>query len=101
MAATWGMARRPRSERQLRLQEAQAALKGERAVLKQQQARVAAARRVFDALSRCNCCGVQVPPNGAEEQLCFSCFRQRREQARLELLARSGYGPDGKRLVAA
>ena len=62
---------------------------------------LAAARRVVDALSRCDCCGVQVPPNGAEEQLCFSCFRQRREQARLELLAQHGYGPDGKRLAAA
>ena len=95
------MAQRPRSDRQLRLQEAQAALKGERAVLKQQQARVAAARRELDELSRCDCCGVQVPPNGAEEQLCFSCFKQRREQARVELLARSGYGPDGRRLAAA
>jgi multidrug efflux pump subunit AcrA (membrane-fusion protein) len=87
MAATWGMARRPRTDRQQKL--------------KQQQARVAAARRELDELSRCDCCGVQVPPNGAEEQLCFSCFKQRREQARVELLARSGYGPDGRRLAAA
>jgi multidrug efflux pump subunit AcrA (membrane-fusion protein) len=101
MAATWGMARRPRTDRQQKLQEAQAALKGERAVLKQQQARVAAARRELDELSRCDACGVRVLPCGGEEQLCFSCFRQRREQARLELLARSGYGPDGRRLIAA
>ena len=95
------MARRPRSERQLQLGQALAAFKAEKVLLKQQQARVAAARRVVAAMSLCDCCGVQVPPNGAEEQLCFSCFRQRREQARLELLAQHGYGPDGKRLAAA
>lgn len=94
------MARKPLTPRQLRLQEAQAALKGERAVLKQQQARVAAARRELDELSRCDACGVRVLPCGGE-QLCFSCFRQRHEQARLELLARSGYGPDGRRLGQA
>ena len=83
------------------MQGAQAALKGERAALKQQQARVAAARRVVDELSRCDCCGARVLPCGGEEQLCLDCFRQRREQARVELLARSGYGPDGRRLAAA
>ena len=101
MAATWGMARRPRTDRQQKLDQALAGLRAEKALLKQQQARVAAARSELDELSRCDCCGVQVPPNGAEEQLCFSCFKQRREQARVELLARSGYGPDGRRLAAA
>ena len=95
------MARRPRSERLLQLQGAQAALRGERAALKQQQARVAAARTKLDSLSRCDACGVRVLPCGGEEQLCFSCFRQRREQARLELLAQHGYGADGRRLGQA
>ena len=94
------MARLPRTDRQLQLDQALANLRAEKALLKQQQVRVAAARRVVAAMSLCDCCGVQVPPNGAEEQLCFSCFRQRREQARLELLARHGYSPDGKKLVA-
>ena len=95
------MARRPRSERQLQLDQALANLRAEKALLKQQQTRVAAARRELDELSRCDACGVRVLPCGGEEQLCFSCFRQRREQARLELLARHGYTPDGKKLVAA
>jgi hypothetical protein len=95
------MARRPRSERQLQLQGAQAALKGERAALKQQQARVAAARRVVDELSRCDCCGARVLPCGGEEQLCLDCFRQRREQGRVALLAQHGYGPDGRRIAVA
>ena len=95
------MARRPRSERQLQLDQALANLKAEKVLLKQQQVRVAAARRVVAAMSLCDCCGVQVPPNGAEEQLCFSCFLQRREQARLELLAQHGYGADGRRLGQA
>ena len=95
------MARRPRTDRQLQLDQALANIRAEKALLKQQQVRVAAARRVVAAMSLCDCCGVQVPPNGAEEQLCFSCFKQRREQARVELLARSGYGPDGRRLAAA
>jgi len=95
------MARKPLTPRQLRLQEAQAALKGERTVLKQQQARVAAARRELDELSLCDCCGVKVLPCGAGEQLCLDCFRQRREQARLELLAQHGYSSDGRRLGQA
>ena len=95
------MARRPRSERQLQLDQALANLKVEKAVLKQQQARVAAARTKLDSLSRCDACGVRVLPCGGEEQLCFSCFRQRREQARLELLAQHGYDRCGNRLVQA
>ena len=101
MAATWGMARRPRTDRQQKLDQALAGLRAEKALLKQQQARVAAARRELDELSRCDTCGMRVLPCGGEEQLCFSCFRQRREQARLELLTQHGYGPDGKRLAAA
>ena len=95
------MARRPRSERQLQLDQALAALKGERAVLQQQQARVAAARRELDELGRCDCCGVRVVPCGGEEQLCLDCFRQRREQGRVALLAQHGYGPDGRRIAVA
>ena len=72
--------------------QALANLRAEKALLKQQQVRVAAARRVVAAMSLCECCGVQVPPNGAEEQLCFSCFKQRREQARVELLAQTVVG---------
>jgi len=101
MAATWGMARRPLTPRQLELNQALANLRAAKGLLRAQQARVAAARQVVDALSRCDCCGVQVPPNGGEEELCFSCFRQRREQARLELLAQHGYSSDGKRLGQA
>ena len=95
------MARRPRSERLLQVQVAQAALRGERAALKQQQARVAAARTKLDEPSRCDCCGVRVVPCGSELQLCLPCDIERRQQKRLELLTQHGYGPDGKRLIAA
>ena len=95
------MARRPLTDRQLQLDQALANLKGERAVLKQQQARVAAARTKLDSLSRCDCCGVRVVPCGADEQLCLDCFRQRREQDRVALLAQHGYDRCGKRLGQA
>ena len=56
------MARRPRTERQLQLSQALANLKAEKVLLKQQQARLAAARRELDELSRCDACGVRVMP---------------------------------------
>ena len=56
------MARRPRTERQLQLGHALAAVKAEKVMLKQQQARLAAARRELDELSRCDACGVRVMP---------------------------------------
>ena len=90
------MAQRPRSDRQLRLQEAQAALKGERAVLKQQQARVAAARTKLDSLSRCDACGVRVLPCGGEEQLCFNCSRARAAAERAAIRRAHGW-PDPRR----
>lgn len=95
------MARRPRTERQLQLGQALAAVKAEKALLKQQQARLAAARRELDELSRCDACGVKVMPCGSELQLCLPCDIERRQQKRLELLTQHGYGPDGKRLAAA
>jgi len=90
------MARKPLTPRQLRLQEAQAAFKGERAVLKQQQARVAAARRVVDELSRCDCCGARVLPCGGEEQLCFNCSRARAAAERAAIRRAHGW-PDPRR----
>ena len=101
MAATWGMARRPRTDRQQKLDQALAGLRAEKALLKQQQARVAAARSELDELSRCDACGVRVMPCGSELQLCLPCDIERRQQKRLELLTQHGYGPDGKRLAAA
>jgi len=95
------MARRPRTERQLQLGQALAAVKAEKVLLKQQQARVAAARRVVDALSRCDCCGVRVLPCGGEEQLCPDCAAVQRQQARVALLAQHGYDRCGKRLDQA
>jgi hypothetical protein len=95
------MARRPRTDRQLQLQEALATLKAEKALLKQQQAQLARARRELDELSRCDACGVRVMPCGSELQLCLPCDIERRQQKRVELLSQHGYGPDGKRLIAA
>lgn len=95
------MARRPRTERQMQLGQALAAVKAEKALLKQQQAQLAAARRELDELSRCDACGVRVMPCGSELQLCLPCDIERRQQKRLELLTEHGYGPDGKRLIAA
>lgn len=103
------MARRQVNDRPRRLQAALADLKAEKAGLQRQRARVAAARRVIAALSRCDWCGAAgALVTGQEPQLCRHCSRehfeqmkQRAEQARVELLARHGYGPDGKRIAAA
>jgi hypothetical protein len=95
------MARKPRTERQLQLQEALADLKAERAQLKAQRLRVAAAQRAVDSLSCCDWCGAKVLPCGAELQLCGVCDAEQREQQRVQLLAAHGYGPNGKRLAAA
>ena len=95
------MARRPRTERQLQLSHALAAVKAERVLLKQQQARLAAARRELDELSRCDACGARVLPCGGELQLCIPCDIERRQLKRVEFLAQHGYGPDGKRLAVA
>jgi hypothetical protein len=95
------MARKPRTERQLQLQEALANLKAERALLKAQRLRVVAAQQVVDGLSCCDWCGAKVLPCGAELQLCRGCAADRHEQKRVQLLAKHGYGPDGKRLAAA
>jgi multidrug resistance efflux pump len=95
------MARKRLTDRQLLLQEAQATLKAERAVLKQQQARVAAARRAVDRLSCCDWCGARTMATGLDLQLCFACQRDRAELNRRQLLAQHGYGPDGERIAAA
>lgn len=92
------MARRSLTPRQLQLQEALAQLKVERVALREQQLRVAAARRVVDSLSRCDWCGAKTLATGAELQLCFDCDRQRAALARRELLARYGYAADGSKL---
>jgi hypothetical protein len=95
------MASKPLTHRQQQLQEALAELKTQRALLRQQRARVAAVRRVVDSLSCCDWCGAKVLPCGAELQLCRGCAADQHEQGRLRLLAQHGYGPDGKRLAAA
>lgn len=95
------MARKPRTQRERQLDEALANLRMEKAALKRQQARVAAARRELALLSRCDWCGDKTLPTGAELQLCQSCSKERRERKRVQLLAQHGYGPDGKRLAAA
>jgi hypothetical protein len=94
------MARKPRTERQLLLQEAQAELKAQRALLKAQRLRVADAQRVVDRLSHCDWCGAKVLPAGEELQLCRDCAADHRELRRVQLLAQHGYGRDGKRLAA-
>ena len=102
------MARRPRTDRQLRLQEALATLKAERAALRTirgqaaaQQRRVRAAQQTVDALGVCDWCGAKVLPCGSALQLCPDCAAVQRQQKRLKLLTKHGYGPDGKRLGQA
>lgn len=95
------MARKPRTQRQQQLSDALARLKAEKALLRQQRARVAAARSALDQLSRCDLCGAKTLPTGAELQLCQVCSAEQREIRRVQLLAAHGYGPDGKRLAAA
>ncbi|MCP9940979.1 hypothetical protein KBY70_00990 [Cyanobium sp. ATX 6E8] len=101
------MARRPRSERQLQLDQALANLKVEKAALSTirgqaaaQQRRVSAAQQAVDALGACDWCGTKVLPCGAELQLCRSCSEVERQRQRVKFLAQHGYGPDGKRLAA-
>lgn len=95
------MARKPLTDRQRQLEEALTNLRVEKAALKQQQGRVAAARRALDLLSRCDWCGAKTLPSATELQLCPDCAADRRELNRVQLLAQHGYGPDGKRLAAA
>jgi hypothetical protein len=95
------MARRPQTERQRQLAEVLAELKAEKLVLKQQQRRVAAVRSRLAQLSSCDFCGAKTLPTGCDLQLCPACSAEQREQKRMALLARNGYGPDGKRLAAA
>ena len=95
------MARRPRTQRQQQLDQALAALRGEKAMLKVQRGRVVAARQAVEALSRCDACGAKTLATGADEQLCLDCSAQRRERQRMALLARHGYGADGRRSAAA
>ena len=102
------MARRPRSERQLQLDQALASLKVEKAALRTirgqaaaQQRRVRAAQQAVDALGVCDWCGTKGLPCGAALQLCPDCAANQRKLHRVEILAQHGYGPDGKRLIAA
>lgn len=95
------MARKQLTERQRQLSDALAALKAEKALLKQQQKRVAAARRAVDRLCRCDACGAKVLAVNDARLLCFPCITEQREHKRVALLAQHGYGPDGRRLIAA
>lgn len=95
------MARRPLTERQQQLKRAHQRVAEERKLLREQQRRVAAARRALDALGRCDWCGDRTFPTGAELQLCEDCSKERNQQNRVALLAAHGYGPDGKRLPRA
>lgn len=92
------MAKRNLTPRQAELKLALAELKAEQAALKQQRQRVAMARRVVERLSCCDWCGLKTIATGEELQLCFDCSRHRAAMNRRELLAKFGYGPDGKRL---
>jgi hypothetical protein len=85
------MARKPLTERQLRLQEALANLKTEKTVLKEQRLRVAAAQRVVTQLSRCDGCGVRVQPTGADDQLCLACAVERIKAKRQVIRRAAGY----------
>lgn len=86
------MARRPLSERDRQLRAAQADLNEQRRLLREQRQRVAAAKRVVDALNRCSSCGVQVPPAMGAQVLCWPCTRlqidERRAGARAALPAK-------------
>ena len=95
------MARRPLTERQQQLKLAYQRLALERKALREQQARVRAAKRDLDALGRCDWCGAQTFPYGAELQLCDDCSRELSKRNRIKLLTAHGYGPDGKRLPRA
>jgi hypothetical protein len=95
------MARRPLTERQQQLRLAHQQLALERKLLREQQARVRAAKRDLDALGRCDWCGAQTFPYAAEVLLCDDCGKERNERNRIKLLAAHGYGPDGQRLPRA
>lgn len=92
------MARRPLTERQQQLKLAHQRLAEERKLLREQQRRVAAARRALEALGRCDWCGAQAFPYGAELQLCDDCSKERNEQNRVELLRRYGYDASGRKV---
>lgn len=85
------MTRKRLTERQLQLQAAQAELKEARR-------RAAIAKRRLDELSKCDWCGAKAWAIGMELQLCSACSTRRAKEGRIALLARHGYGPDGKRL---
>ena len=88
------MARRPLSDRDRQLKAALAELAEQQRLLRVQRQRVAAAKRVVDALNRCNSCGAQVPPTAGAEVFCWPCFRkqidERRSANRAALLAKAG-----------
>ena len=52
-------------------------------------------------LGVCDWCGAKGLPCGAALQLCPDCAANQRKLHRVEILAQHGYGPDGKRLIAA
>jgi len=85
------MARKQLTERQRQLSDALAVLKAEKALLREQSLRVAAARHAVDRLCRCDACGAQVLAVDAQPVLCISCITEQREQKRGALLAQHGY----------
>lgn len=89
------------TDRQLRLRAARDELRAAQVQLKQDRQLVAAAKRRLAELSRCDWCGAQTFPYGAELQLCEDCSKERNRLNRIKFLAAHGYGPDGQRLPRA
>ena len=85
------MTRKPLTERQLQLKEAQAQYKEARR-------HAAIAKRRLDELSKCDWCGAKTTATGEQVQLCGRCYMKQLELNRIAVLAKYGYGPDGKRL---
>ena len=89
------MPRRPPTPRELQLRAAEQALRFERAALKRQQAKVAAARKALVKLTSCDHCGGrQALPAEDGTRICWPCAKAQieagRRQAREELLRPSG-----------
>ena len=77
------MPRKPSTLRQLELRAAEQRLKAEQSVLKEQQARVAAARRAVAALTSCDQCGGrQALPTQDGEWVCWPCAQVQIVEAR-------------------
>lgn len=80
------------TDRERELRAARAELQEARRALKPFQARLAAATRAVEALSRCDACGAKVWPAGLEPQLCISCQAEALQARRRA--AREALGPN-------